>query len=299
MSNYKAKVVEVYSERILTNGKIDRAVASKMLEAGLDNLSPGGIGYDLLGEMFSQGQTIGIKVNTLAGRRMSTSPELVYSLAEILHKIGHHKENIIIWDRSERELKSAGYQVKTGESDFLCFATDTSGAGFSRQLYKHKSIGSLISKIQAEMVDSVINFPILKDHSLAGLSGCLKNYYGAIHNPNKYHENLCDPYQADLFALDVIGGKQRLAVFDAIRIQYNGGPGFVGRWAEEYKTIVMSSDAVALDVIGVEIIDRQRTKRGLKRLKESGREPVGLHRAGKDGLGCADLNDIEWVTIEV
>ena len=299
MPDKKAKVIEVRSAKIISDGKIVPIEAAKMLEAGLDNLSPDGLGHDFLASLFPIGQVIGIKVNTLAGRRMSTSPQLVYSLADIFHEIGHKKSDIIIWDRRERELISAGYAIRTGGSDYRCFATDTTGTGFSRRLYNYKSIGSMVSRIQAELTNLTVNFPVLKDHSLAGLSGCLKNNFGTIHNPNKYHANFCDPFQADLLALDIIGGKQKLAVFDAIWVQYNNGPGFVNHWTEEYKAILLATDAVALDTVGTEIIDRLRTKRGLGRLKDSGREPIGIKTAGKDRLGCADLNDIEWVTIEV
>jgi len=157
----------------------------------------------------------------------------------------------------------------------------------------------MVSKIQVEMVNLTVNFPVLKDHSLAGLSGCLKNNYGVIHNPNKYHGNFCDPFQVDLLAMDIVGGKQRLAVFDSIWVQYNGGPGFVNCWVEEYKAILLATDAVALDTVAIEIIDRLRTKNGLERLKDSGREPIGIKTAGKYALGCADLSDIEWITVEV
>ncbi len=299
MSGKKARVVEVYSSKILSNGKIDSAKAVKMFEIGFDALSPTDVGSDLTEQLFPPKHTIGIKVNSLAGRRMSTSPEPVLALAGVLHKQGHKKSRVIIWDRKEVELKKAGYEIKTGGSDYRCFATDTPGVGFTRMLYKHRSIGSLVSKIQAEMCDSVINFPVLKDHSLAGLSGCLKNYFGVVHNPNKYHENLCDPFLADLYSMDIIKGKQKLAVFDAIRVQYESGPGFVSRWVCDYKAILMSTDAVALDAVAVNIIDTLRTKNGLKMLKNSGREPIGITTAGKDGLGYADLDDIEWIKTEV
>lgn len=299
MAQKRAKVVEVHSANIIKGGKINPAEAVKMLEVGLDNLSPTGVGYDMLEQLFPLKQTIGFKVNTLSGKMISTSPEIVYSLAEILHKQGHKKNNIIIWDRREDELSRAGYKVSTGGSDYLCFATDTRGVGFMRKLYSHKTIGSLISRIQVELTDSVVNFPILKDHSLAGLSGCLKNYFGVIHNPNKYHENHCDPYQADLYSMEVIKGKQKLAVFDAIRVQYNGGPGYIPRWAADYKAILVATDAVALDRVAVEIIDRLRTSDGLAKLKDSGRDVVSINTAGNAGLGCAHLDEIEWIVAEI
>ena len=43
-------------------------------------------------------------------------------------------------------------------------------------------------------------FGVVKDHDLAGVSAGLKNWYGVIHNPNKYHDSCCDPYVADVVA---------------------------------------------------------------------------------------------------
>jgi len=295
----KAKVVQVISKRVSRSGQIVPAVLSEMLEAGLDSLSPTGVAVDLLKSLFQIGQTIGIKVNTLAGRMMSTSPECAKAMAEILYRGGHKKNNIIIWDRREAELAGAGFEIRTRGTDYLCFATDTTGVGFSNQLYSHKSVGSLVSKLQSDLCDTTINMPILKDHSLAGLSGCLKNNYGMIHNPNKYHENLCSPFQADLLALDVIGKKQKLAICDAINVQYNGGPGYMRRWAMVSNAVLLATDLVALDTVAAEIIDRLRTAGGLKKLKEAGREPQGAKIAGKEGLGCAELDYIDWIRCEI
>ena len=299
MPDKRAKVVEIRCPDIIKNKAIDDRAAYAMFEAGFDQLGDTGVGDDILRELFPPDVKIGIKVNTLAGPLMSTSAQLVYVLAKVFNNAGHDKKDVLIWDRKERELKKCGYKLRTSGSDYHCYATDTTGVGFARNLYNHKSIGSMVSRIQTDMTDVVVNFPVLKDHSLAGLSGCLKNYYGAIHNPNKYHENLCNPYQADLYGLDVIGGKEKLALFDAIRVQYNGGPGYVSYWVENYNAILMSTDAIALDRVGIEIIDRLRTKNGMGRLKESGREPVGVKQAGKDGHGIAELDEIEWLVIEV
>ena len=294
-----ATVVEIQSDKAIAGNGINRAEAAKMFELALDMLSPTGVGYDLIGKLFPENGTIGIKVNALAGSRMSTSPGLVFALVDIFSRLGYRKKDMIIWDRKESELKRAGFKINTRGPGYRCFATDTPGVGFSNKLYSYKSIGSLVSKIQAEICRSMINFPVLKDHSIAGLSGCLKNYYGVIHNPNKYHDDMCDPYQADLFSLDIIREKQKLAVFDAVWVQYNGGPGYVARWVAEYNAILLSTDAVALDAVAVNIIDKLRTNAGLKKLKDSGRPAVGVYTAGKEGLGCADLENIKWVKRKV
>lgn len=295
----KTKVVQVISKRVKSSGQMVPAVLAEMLEAGLDRLSPTGESFDLLESLFQIGQTIGIKVNSLAGREVSTSPGCAGAVAELMHRAGHKKNNIIIWDRREGELARAGYEIMTRGSNYMCFATDTTGVGFDGELYSHKSVGSLVSKLQTQICDATINMPILKDHSLAGLSGCLKNNYGMIHNPNKYHENLCSPYQADLLALDVIGPKQKLAVCDAINVQYNGGPGLMKRWLVPGNFLLLATDPVALDTVAAEIIDRLRTANGLKKLKDVGREPQGAKVAGKDGSGCAELENIDWINLEI
>ena len=299
MPEIKARVVEIHSSGQNSDGKLNSNEAAKMLQTGLDNLSPTGMGEDLLEKLFPPRETIGLKVNALAGRAMSTAPELAYAFGEICARLGRKKNEIIFWDRHEAELVRAGYSIKAAGSDYLCFATDTVGVGFSQHLHTRNNVSSLFSKIQVELAQSTVNFPILKDHSIAGLSGCLKNNYGLIHNPNKYHENCCDPYLADLYGMELVKGKQKLAIMDATRIQINGGPAYVKRWAMNYNSILLATDALALDRVAYAILDRLRTKSGLMGLKESGREPAAIATAEKQGLGCADLKRIEWIVVNI
>ena len=84
-------------------------------------------------------------------------------------------------------------------------------------------IGSCFSRIVAEQVDALICVPVLKDHSLAGVSLGMKNYYGAIHNPNKYHDDHCDPFIVDVVSHRFIRSKWRLTVCDATRAQCHAG----------------------------------------------------------------------------
>ena len=72
-----------------------------------------------------------------------------------------------------------------------------------------------LSKILTNLTNRTVNLPVLKDHNLAGLSGSMKNMYGVIHNPNKYHLNNCNPYVAELNALAEI--KNSLGILDHCR----------------------------------------------------------------------------------
>ena len=59
---------------------------------------------------------------------------------------------------------------------------------------------------------------------LFGVTIALKSMFGAIHNPNKYHMNVGNPYVADVFMLPPIRQKVRLHICDATTAQYGAGP---------------------------------------------------------------------------
>ncbi|MGC8746512.1 MAG: DUF362 domain-containing protein [Candidatus Saccharicenans sp.] len=127
----------------------------------------------------------------------------------------------------------------------------------------------------------------------------MKNYFGAIHNPNKYHDSNCNPYIAELFETDIIRGKHRLSILDALRVQYHRGPSYHPQWAENCQKLIFSTDAVAADSIGWKLIEELRAKKGLPSLKEENRQPAYLFTAEKMGLGQADQANIEILEEEV
>ena len=175
--------------------------------------------------------------------------------------------------------------------------TDTKGIGYGTELAVHRSIGSLFSNIQSKITSS-ISLAIVKDHGLAGVTAGMKNYFGAIHNPNKYHDNGCNPFIADLFDYGLIKNKHRLTVLDCILVQYHRGPAFHSQWAAGYEAVLFSLDPVAADYMGWTIIEKLREKKGLPSLKEENREPVYLRTASKMGLGNADPENISLVEDE-
>ena len=98
----------------------------------------------------------------------------------------------------------------------------------------HGSAASLLSKTLTQTCDAVINLPVLKDHGIVGVTMALKNLFGAIHNPNKYHSDVGDPYVADVYMLPPIRQKVRLAICDATTAQYEGGPSYMPQWGWSY-----------------------------------------------------------------
>jgi hypothetical protein len=71
---------------------------------------------------------------------------------------------------------------------------------------------------------ALISFGVVKDHDLSGVSAGIKNWYGVIHNPNKYHGSNCNPYLADVVRHPFIASKLRLTLLDGVEGQCQGGP---------------------------------------------------------------------------
>jgi uncharacterized protein (DUF362 family) len=217
------------------------------------------------------GQRVALKVNTLGGRGLSTNVQLVEAVCERLQSAGVRTQDIVIFDRDTAELERAGFHVRMGGSQVQCFGTDR--AGFEDDLSEFGEAGSLVSKILTRQCDVLINVPVLKDHDGAGVTIALKNMYGVIHNPNKYHPNGCDPYVADVNMLPEIRSRLRLHICDATTACYEGGPAFKPQFAWAENALLVSEDPVALDHTGWQIIERKRAEKGLKTLEAEGRPP--------------------------
>ena len=245
---------------------------------------------DVLKSLFSKDDVIGIKVNCLAGRGLSSNIQLVDAIIASLKKSGIDEEQIIIWDRTDKDLLRAGYKIRRSAGIVSCFGTDKD---YENEISFSGSVGSCFSRILTRQCTAVINVPVLKDHDLAGVSIGMKNFYGAIHNPNKYHDDACNPFVADLNLHPEIRSKLRLTVCDAITAQYHGGPAYSPGFAWDFNGLLVATDPVALDSIGLKIIEDKRNEKGMKSFKEEKREPLYIRTAEDSGLGTFDRGKIK------
>ncbi len=244
---------------------------------------------DAMKKLFKPTDVVGLKVNCIAGKGLSPQPRLVQQLAGWLIAAGVPAGQIVIWDRTSRELKNAGF-VETGGVRVV--GTDDAYEATPREW---GAGGSCYAKLLVDQVTALINVGVLKDHGLAGVSHGMKNWYGAIHNPNKYHDDGCNPYIPDLAASSPIAKKLRLTVVDGTIGQCNGGPGRSPKWAWPWGGVLVSTDPVAIDALGWREIEEQRKVVGLKSLTEEKRAPRYIAAAAKLGLGVADLERVEVV----
>jgi len=265
---------------------------SNLLDKGLARLLETDRPVEIWKRLFRPDDVVSIKVNAMAGRQLSPSYDLIRALVGRLSLAGVSEDRIIVWDRTSRELQRAGYPLNKSGRGVKVFGTDAMEDGYDREISQAMSVGSCLARIMSRYSTATINVGVLKDHDLAGISVLMKNFYGAIHNPNKYHDQNCSPYIAHLCTHPEIRGKVRLHVVDAPVGQYQGGPAFHGSHTWPFRGLIVATDPVAADRIALECIDRQREKAGLVTLAAARRAPAWLDEAGRLGLGESDRKRI-------
>jgi uncharacterized protein (DUF362 family) len=293
----RPRVVLARDEK-LAQGKLadHRELLEKLLNAALQQLTGAADAASAWRQLFKPSERIGIKVNTLG---LFTQPPVVDAVVAGLRLAGVPAEQIIVWDRFDTELGKAGFQLNKSGRGVQCRGTDSkrAGKGYQDTVESSGRIGSCFSKIVAEDIDALISVPVLKDHNTAGVSLGMKNFYGAIHNPNKYHDNNCDPYIVDVVAHRFIAPKWRLTVCDGVRGQCQGGPGPQPGFQWPFAGLIVGADFVATDAVGADVLAAQRKTQGLKSLADDGRPPKYIATAAARGLGVADLTKIERVDV--
>ncbi len=295
----KSKVIMAKDKKFFNvNGKVDASLIYKAINSALLKITDSEQSSIAWRNLFHENDIVGIKLNCLAGRRFSPHTEIVEAVIKGIKSAGVKENNIIIFERYNSELEDAGFSIRKSNSGFKCFGTDNlPSGGYDSQPQIAGSVGSCFSQIVSSYCTAIVNIPVLKDHDLAGVSIGMKNFFGIIHNPNKYHDRNCDPYVADLNSHSYIKDKLRLVVCDALRAQYHGGPAFKPQWAWDFQGILVGTDPVALDRVGTQIIERKRKEMNMLSLKDAGREPKYIKTAASLGLGVDDPSLIDIIAI--
>ncbi|HUT78091.1 MAG TPA: DUF362 domain-containing protein, partial [Polyangia bacterium] len=262
----------------------DQARVDELVQRAVADLVGVGDPAEAFRALFDPKDIVAIKVNCLAGPGLSSSPSVVHALVSGLRGIGIAHRGIWIFERTTAELKRAGFEPnRYSDNRPRCAGNDE--LGFERDLSFSGAVGSSFANVVARQATALINVPVLKDHDLSGVGCGMKNLYGLIHNPNRYHDNNCDPFIADIAAHPYVRDKLRLVLADALTAQYHGGPARSPAHQWKPAAVLAADDPVALDRLAWELIEEQRSAHGLPTLAESRRPPRWLETAGARGLG--------------
>lgn len=277
----------------------------------------------------SPGERIGLKVNPVAGKSLSTSHEVVRSVIAQLEESGIKRSQLTIWDRRGFELTDVGFTAENYpgirivgteqmDKDGLYYGKDGKLYGehmIDREWYYWADVEgeydeytmpymvnggkySYFTKIVTRELDKIINIPILKNAG-ATVTLALKNLaFGSVSNTGRLHAKLWNETCAQVCAFAPLRDKVVLNIADGIKGCFNGGPGANPQFFCDYHTIIAGSDAVAVDRIGYDIVLAKRIAEGLQK-EGTERALAFMLQAEELGLGVADRTKIELREVTV
>jgi hypothetical protein len=326
---FPGKVIHVKNAGAVVNNEPVEQEAYLMIKKAMLELT-GETELDKAWKTFvSTDERIGLKVNPVAGKLLSTSHAVTRSVVNQLLESGVKRENIVIWDRREMDLKEAGFTQEnypgikiagTELQDDKGSFYDTEGKLYSERNidknwyywadvegeYDSETIPYMINggkysyftKIITRDLDKIINIPILKNAG-GSITNAMKNLaYGVISNTGRLHAQLWNETCAEVCAFAPVRDKVVLNICDALKGCFNGGPGANPQFICNYNSVLIATDPVALDRTGYDVIAEKRIAEGLQ--KTSAPETLKFLSLSSDlGLGISDKTKIELKTFDL
>lgn len=246
---------------------------------------------------------VGVKLSCLAPP-MVPHPAMADAVAEGAALVGIPANHVIAFDKEDRDLERSGFTINKGGSDVQCYGTvgppGSGNPGYEDRQSFRRDTAYHLSRVVSRQCTAIVNVPVFKDHSYAGMTGALKNHFGCIDNPNEFHKkNNCCPAIVDVGHDQHIRGKQRLILCDARAVQYEGGPSFQPQHLQAYYAIIAAVDPVAMDTMAMQLLDVCRQSRGLPKLQDRENKPIHIAEGARQGLGTNDISRIEVVAKEL
>ena len=266
---FPGKVIHVKKAGAVVNNEPVEQEAYLMIKKAMLELT-GQTELDKAWKTFvSPDERIGLKVNPVAGKLLSTSHAVTKSVVKQLLESGIKRENIVIWDRREMDLKEAGFTqenypgIKIAGTELQ----DDKGSFYDTEgkLYGERNIDknwyywadvegeydsetipyminggkySYFTKIITRDLDKIINIPILKNAG-GSITNAMKNLaYGVISNTGRLHAQLWNETCAEVCAFAPVRDKVVLNICDALKGCFNGGPGANPQFICNYNSIL-------------------------------------------------------------
>ncbi len=291
---FPGRVVEVRHPGSIQNRKISRDAVRDMVARGMKDLAGASDATEAWRRFFEPGDVVGIKVNPVGHPHAVSSHELVHEVVAGLKEAGVAPDDIVVFDRYRAQFLKAGYLKNLPEGvRWDASSEDYDNAqidieGYDPDVYRemelvahgHHDPGdprtrrSHLSLIVSRKVQKIVNLPVLKDHASAGVTLALKNMsHGFVNNVARSHgnyaTNACNTFIPAIVSLPRIREKVVLHILDGLRGMFDGGPsGFMGCTWDQH-TLYFSTDPVAMDRIGWDVVDAKRLEKGLPVVAES------------------------------
>ena len=310
----KSRVVLVRDPSAVNRFSFDDVKVRAMVAAGIKTLTGKPDEVAAWRVFVSSNDVVGIKISTVGAPLQVTRHEVVDAIIDGLQGAGVASTNIIVWDRFALKMIDGGYKInRDGPGPrVLSVVPDT---GYDPEVvFESKLVGKLIwgdmgfgteealstqshlPKLLTRTITKLINVPVLMDHDLCGLMGCLYNVsLGAVDNTRRFDAmQIGSTAPAEICAIPWVRNKLVLNIADALVGGYAGGPTFKPQYSWPYGGLYFSRDPVAVDALCLELIN---AKRKTARVSDIGDNANHISAAARLGLGQNDRGNIDVVEV--
>lgn len=311
----RSQVVVVEDSRATEAFKPKNDVVREMVDRGITHL----IGTDNPSSawltLVNTQDVVGIKVYSDPGPNSGTRPAVARAVAAGLIQAGLPPGQIIIWDRKLVTLRKAGF-FRIAEDLGVQVAGSTDAGYDETVFYDRPLLGKLVwgdaefgkegdaigrksyvSTLVTQRITKIINITPVMNHNTAGVTGNLFSLaLGSVDNISRFESNGDELAVAipELYAMPAIGDRVVLNISDALICQYEGEERSLLHYAVPLNQLRFSRDPVALDVLSIREIERQRSN------AESAASKPGMaiyENAAALELGKADPKDIQVIYV--
>ena len=278
-SGPRARVVIVQESDVVDAFRPRPEKVQAMVNRAITNLTGKATVPEAWRSLVSTQDVAGIKVFSAPGPNSGTRPAVAAAVVQGLLAAGLPAGHIVIWDKSETDLRLAGFfeladrygirvagSARAGYDEKTFYDTPLignllagdlefgkNGEGFGRK--------SFVSKLVTRELTKIINLTPLLNHNEAGVSGNLYSLaLGSVDNTLRFEGDASRLNTAvpEIYALPALGDRVALNIVDALICQYEGGQHGLLHYSTVLNQLRFSRDPVALDVLSVRELDHQR-----------------------------------------
>ena len=274
-------VVIGHNERVLAGLQVRTKFLREILDESVIHLS----GQDTLRSAWAQyvvpGQRILLKFSEPVGILGSEEPMLSV-LLQSLEEAGHHRKDITVADGPASAFSEGAIVAPSG----WC-TQSVPLLGEQEPLRRY-----------LDGIDAIISVPFISHHNRYGVSCAMTNVtLPFIRHPSKYDSRV-DEAIVSLYEMPQLQSITRVTIVNAVYGSFDHGPAIDPSCLGSDHSLWASRDAVALDRLALEWVQRQRRIHNLSPLSSGeGAWPGYIKLAADRGLGQDDLRLIRRDTL--
>ncbi len=234
---------------IYPQGKIDYEVVTTLLRRAVTAWSGEEQPTDFWTQYFGPNDQVGLMID------VQEPPVPIIMVEAIIQQLVAARVktgNILIFSGDERDLFAAGFSVQQDRPGVKCYGAASVG-------YRHG-----LSRILVDMCDKVINVAYLHPHAQLGMTGAVYNHLACV-PPAAANQVVAQPCELASVAAQPLVRRRVVLHFLVALDPYYAVPTAADpppRW--EYAGLLLSSDPVALDTVGLEILTNKRREEGIE-----------------------------------